>query len=105
MRSRHKTTGRAWSVAAGGGGRVGGGWEGGGGRVIEDYMVLYFGSSMFKIARLIFVALLSVHFFACAFYRVKNDSASSPEDVQTFYISRGVDPSVGPNSRFCDCGH
>ena len=64
-------------------------------RVVEDYVVLYFGSSMFKIARLLFVALLSVHFFACTFYRVKNESAASPEDVQLFYTSRGVDPEVG----------
>ncbi len=64
--------------------------------MIEDYVVLYFGSSSFKIARLLFVALLSVHFFACSFYRVKNESAASPEDVQAFYTSRGVDPTVGP---------
>jgi hypothetical protein len=56
--------------------------------------VLYFGSSVFKIARLLFVALLSVHFFACIFYRVKKDSAASPEDVDTFYTSRGVSPNV-----------
>jgi hypothetical protein len=69
--------------------------------VIEDYMVLYFGSSMFKIARLLFVALLSVHFCACAFYRVKNESASSPEDVRTFYLSKGVDPAVCPSQLEC----
>jgi hypothetical protein len=65
--------------------------------VIEDYVVLYFGSSVFKIARLLFVALLSVHFFACTFYRVKNDSAASPDDVEAFYTSKGVSPNV---SRF-----
>jgi hypothetical protein len=64
-------------------------------RVIEDYMVLYCGSSMFKIARLLFVALLSVHFFASLFYRVKNESAASQEDVDLFYQSKGVDPKVG----------
>ena len=62
--------------------------------MIEDYMVLYCGSSMFKIARLLFVALLSVHFFASAFYRVKNESADSQEDVDMFYQSKGVDPKV-----------
>jgi hypothetical protein len=62
--------------------------------VIEDYVVLYFGSSVFKIARLLFVALLSVHFFACIFYRVKNESAASSEDVEAFYSSRGVDSNV-----------
>ena len=64
------------------------------GRVIEDYMVLYFGSSMFKIARLLFVALLSVHLFASAFYRVKNECAKSQDDVDAFYMSKGVDPTV-----------
>ncbi len=73
----------------------------GAGRVIEDYVVLYFGSSMFKIARLLFVAMLSVHFCACAFYRVKNES-NTLEDVQAFYISKGVDPAVGP--RICRRG-
>ena len=57
-------------------------------------MVLYFGSSVFKIARLLFVALLSVHFFACIFFRVKNETAGSPDDVEAFYNSRGVDPNV-----------
>ena len=57
-------------------------------------MVLYFGSSMFKIARLLFVALLSVHFFASAFYRVKNECSKSQDDIDIFYISRGVDPKV-----------
>ena len=57
-------------------------------------MVLYFGSSMFKIARLLFVALLSVHLFASAFYRVKNECAKSQDDVNAFYMSKGVDPAV-----------
>ncbi len=61
---------------------------------MEDYIVLYFGSSMFKIARLLFVALLSIHFFACTFYRVKTESAASPEDIEAFYTSKGVDPNV-----------
>ena len=63
-------------------------------RVIEDYVVLYFGSSVFKIARLLSVAMMSVHFFACVYYRVKEESAASPEDVELFYTSRGVDPNV-----------
>ncbi len=57
-------------------------------------MVLYCGSSMFKIARLLFVALLSVHFFASAFYRVKNETAENQDDVDLFYQSKGVDPKV-----------
>jgi hypothetical protein len=68
-------------------------------------MVLYFGSSMFKIARLLFVALLSVHFFASAFYRVKNEFANSQEDVDAFYLSRGVDPKVSKEHvLLCCCG-
>ncbi len=62
-------------------------------RVIEDYMVLYFGSAMFKIARLLFVAMSCVHVFACVFYRVKKESASTDE-VNQFFISRNVDPTV-----------
>ena len=64
------------------------------GRVIEDYVVLYCGSAMFKIARLLFVALLSIHFFASLFYRVKKESAQSQEVVDDFYTSKGVDPTV-----------
>jgi hypothetical protein len=55
-------------------------------RVFEDYSVLYFGSAVFKITRLLFIAILSVHFFACAFHRVKQESATNPDDVIAFYI-------------------
>ena len=40
-------------------------------RIIEDYAVVYFGSALYKILRLLLVALFSVHIFACAFFRVK----------------------------------
>ena len=63
-------------------------------RVIEDYSVLSLGAATFKIARLLSIALMSVHFFACAFFRVKKESAASPDDVVNFYTSRGVDPNV-----------
>jgi hypothetical protein len=57
-------------------------------------MVLYFGSAIFKIARLLFVAMSCVHVFACVFYRVKKESALSIDDVNQFFISRNVDPTV-----------
>ena len=38
--------------------------------------------------------MLCVHCFACAFYKVKKESALSPDDVETFYLSRDVDPTV-----------
>ena len=56
--------------------------------------MLYFGSAVFKITRLLAVAMLCVHCFACAFFRVKKESAASPDDVEQFYLSKGVDPSV-----------
>ena len=62
--------------------------------VIEDYAVLYFGSAMFKICRLLLIAMSSVHFFACIFFRVKKESAASPDDVAAFYSSKGVDPEA-----------
>jgi hypothetical protein len=62
--------------------------------LFKDYSVLYFGSSVFKILRLLIIALFSIHFFACAFYRVKYESAINPADVEAFYVSRNVDPSV-----------
>jgi hypothetical protein len=62
--------------------------------LFKDYSVLYFGSSVFKIIRLLIIALFSIHFFACAFYRVKYESAISPADVEAFYWSRNVDPLV-----------
>jgi hypothetical protein len=63
-------------------------------RIIEDYAVLYFGSAMFKIGRLLLIAMMCVHLFACVFFRVKKESAASPEDVALFFSSRGVDPNV-----------
>jgi hypothetical protein len=68
-------------------------------RMLEDYAVLYFGSAIFKIARLLFIALLCVHFFACIYYRVKRDTTHNPEDVEAFYNSKYVDQDV----RSCLC--
>jgi hypothetical protein len=59
-------------------------------RVVEDYGVIYLGSAIFKIARLLFIAMFSVHIFACVFFRVKIASAVTPEDVTAFYTSRHV---------------
>ncbi len=62
--------------------------------MVEDYGVIYLGSASFKIARLLFVAMFSVHLFACIFYRVKVVSASSPADVSEFYLSRDIAEDV-----------
>jgi hypothetical protein len=63
-------------------------------RMIEDYAVVYLGSAVFKIARLLIVATFSVHFFACVFFRVKLNSAASEADVVDFYVSRNIDENV-----------
>jgi hypothetical protein len=63
-------------------------------RVVEDYGVIYLGSPVFKIARLLFIAMFSVHLFACIFFRVKVVSAFAAEDVATFYTSRNVAENV-----------
>jgi hypothetical protein len=62
-------------------------------RVVEDYGVIYLGSAVFKIARLLFIAMFSVHMFACLFYRVKIIS-SAAEDVALFYTSKNVPENV-----------
>ena len=67
-------------------------------RVVEDYGVIYLGSAIFKIARLLFVAMFSVHLFACVFFRVKASSASTPEDVTAFYFSKNVADNVREKS-------
>jgi hypothetical protein len=56
--------------------------------------VVYLGSAIFKIARLTFIALFFVHLFACIFYRIKETSADSPEDVAAFYSTKRVDADV-----------
>ncbi len=66
-------------------------------RAIEDYAVVYFGSSLFKILRLLIIAIFSVHLFACVFYRVKESSALSRDDVTEFYSSRNADEDVSFN--------
>ena len=57
---------------------------------MEDFGVIYLGSAIFKIARLLFIAMFSVHIFACVFFRVKIASAAAPEDVTSFYTSKDV---------------
>ena len=49
---------------------------------------------MFKITRLLFIAVSSVHIFACLFYKVKEISAASQDDVVSFYTSRNIDENV-----------
>ena len=63
-------------------------------RQIEDYAVVYFGSALFKILRLLFVATFSVHVFACIYFRVKIISALSPDIVSDFYAARDVAADV-----------
>ncbi len=63
-------------------------------RDLEDYAVVYFGSAVFKIVRLLLVAIFSVHFFACIFFRVKDLSAENHEDVNEFYASKHVASDV-----------
>ena len=62
-------------------------------RVLEDYAVVFFGSVCFKMLRLFIIAAFSVHFFACAFYRVKAFSNDTDDDV-AFYVSKNTDPDV-----------
>ena len=56
--------------------------------------MFHFGSAAFKIFRLLAVAMLCVHGFACAFYRVKKESATDPADVDAFFESRGTSTTV-----------
>ena len=62
--------------------------------ILEDYAVIYLGSSVFKIVRLLLVALLSVHYFACIFFAVKRDTAMSDADVAAFYGRFDIGPQV-----------
>ncbi len=62
--------------------------------MVEDYGVIYLGSAAFKIARLLSVAMVSVHLFACIFFRVKVVSAATEEDVAAFYTSRNIPEDV-----------
>ena len=63
-------------------------------RAVEDYAVVYIGSAVFKIMRLLAVATFSVHLFACMFFRVKLASASTIDDVAAFYSSRDIKDDV-----------
>ncbi len=77
--------------------------------------MVYLGSAVFKILRLTFIALFFVHLMACIFFRVKETSAASEEDVVDFYASRSIEADVSlmliQNSYeyitfwFCFAGH
>ena len=64
----------------------GGNWP----RCLDIYLFYLIISSHFPLA----VLSRSVHFFACIFYRVKNESAASLDDVVSFYQARGIDHEV-----------
>jgi hypothetical protein len=59
-----------------------------------DYMVLVLGHSLFAILRLMFLAMMCIHLFACVFYRIKKDGAASEDDVIAFYKFFRVDSTV-----------
>ncbi len=63
-------------------------------RQIEDYAVVYFGSALFKMLRLLFIATFSIHIFACMFFRVKEMSALTPDHVKDFYAVRDIAEDV-----------
>ncbi len=63
-------------------------------RAVEDYVVVYIGSAVFKILRLLTVATFCVHLFACMFFRVKVMSAATDESVADFYTTRGIEIDV-----------
>jgi hypothetical protein len=50
--------------------------------------------AFYKILRLLLLALMCVHVFACLFYRVKKESALSQDDVEGFYHSRNSNSTV-----------
>ncbi len=62
--------------------------------------MLYFGSAIFKIARLLFIFMLCVHIFACIYYRVKLDTTLNPNDVEEFYASNNVSQNVSSSTSF-----
>jgi hypothetical protein len=68
-------------------------------RLVEDYAVVFFGSAIFKIGRLLIIAAFSVHLFACIFFRVKINSAASEAEVVDFYVSRNIDANVSTVSK------
>mmetsp|Transcript_30422 Transcript_30422/g.80896 ORF Transcript_30422/g.80896 Transcript_30422/m.80896 type:complete len:577 (-) Transcript_30422:1098-2828(-) len=59
--------------------------------IIHDYVVIYVGAMAFKIARLLVVASMLVHLYACIFWRLKLDY-SSEQDRADFLDAKGVDP-------------
>ncbi len=61
---------------------------------MKDYAVIYFGSAIFKISRLLFIAMMCVHVFACGFYKIKKESEENEGDADLFYESKNVDPKV-----------
>uniref|UniRef100_A0A7S0MT42 Ion transport domain-containing protein n=1 Tax=Cryptomonas curvata TaxID=233186 RepID=A0A7S0MT42_9CRYP len=66
--------------------------------IIQDYAVLYFGSAIFKIGRLLIIAMLGVHIFACIYYRIKRDTTPNSDDVEAFYQSKYVDQDDLPRA-------
>jgi hypothetical protein len=60
----------------------------------QDYMVLVVGHPAYAILRLLLIAMIAIHLFACLFYRIKKESAASQEEVVVFYKAFNVDSTV-----------
>ncbi len=60
---------------------------------MQDYVLIRCGSVFFKIFRLLAIALLLVHIFACIYWKAKT-SSSTFEDVEEFLVARDIAPDV-----------
>ena len=52
--------------------------------------MVYLGSALFKVFRLVIIAMFTVHFGAFIFFRVKMNSAASADDVSSFYAENFI---------------
>ncbi len=66
-------------------------------------MVLVLGHPVFAILRLLLFVMMSVHLFACIFYRIKKDGAASEDDVIAFYKYFQVDSTVCCTLQMLQC--
>ena len=63
-------------------------------RFIDDYVAIFFGSTLLRTGKLLFIVLIVVHVFTCAYWLIKFNCANDPSEIEKFLSDRQLDETV-----------
>ena len=64
-------------------------------RFIDDYVAIFFGSTLLRTGKLLFTVLIVVHVFTCAYWLIKTTFATpDSSEIEDFLSARQLDETV-----------